>query len=391
MDNTYTGTGSYKLHHVKIFNHKDQWLNIQDVCVEIIIYESIFSKSLSGKLVIVDTKDLISNLPIIGGEKLNIKFGTAGFDESIDAEFVVYKVGDRHKNADASQVYSLMFTTTEMYNDLNRNISQRFIGSYDSIVRSILTANMKSPKSLESDSANNGDYISPLYSGFRNISYITERSFAGDNSPFLFYETLKGFNFKSLGSLYNQPISKELGVGPKMVVTDGTRDLQHEFSTILQHEYLPSCDILKLLKSNVFECNIDTYDVLNKTLSSYYTTQDNQPNIENNQMPNHVVGSGRRFKFVTPDNAQNAVQSKISMISTMDLFSLNIVVSGDSDMSVGDMINAKLPSVSRVYDKLDYDSHTSGKFLVSDIKHSIKKDAYIQHASIIKDSFTNEV
>ena len=42
--------------------------------VEFVIYEGMFTNSLSGNLLLTDSNNLVANIPIVGNEKLNMIF-----------------------------------------------------------------------------------------------------------------------------------------------------------------------------------------------------------------------------------------------------------------------------------------------------------------------------
>ena len=85
-------------------------------CVSLFV--QIFSNSISGSLVIVDTNNLIVNVPFIGQEFLRLKISTPGISgiDAIDYQqnyFVVYKVGFVQDISKGTQLIELHFTTQE--------------------------------------------------------------------------------------------------------------------------------------------------------------------------------------------------------------------------------------------------------------------------------------
>ena len=75
--------GDYHLPYIHLHNHKGEGLsantfgeNISSLVVEMNIYESLFANCITGSLVIADTNNLISNLPIQGTERLSFRLST---------------------------------------------------------------------------------------------------------------------------------------------------------------------------------------------------------------------------------------------------------------------------------------------------------------------------
>ena len=69
--------------------------------VEINIFEDIFKFSISGSIIIADTNDIITKLPIMGQERLSLKLSTPSLTEKKDIidftenHFMVNRVNSR--------------------------------------------------------------------------------------------------------------------------------------------------------------------------------------------------------------------------------------------------------------------------------------------------------
>ena len=103
--------GDYNLNGVILQNHAgtggkfgEGGVNIQSMVQELNIYEGITQNAVYGTLVIVDSTNIIGNLPIQGTERLMFKLSTPGASEQrhiIDASeetghpYYVYKVSNK--------------------------------------------------------------------------------------------------------------------------------------------------------------------------------------------------------------------------------------------------------------------------------------------------------
>ena len=70
--------GDYHLPYVNLISHKGEGvdstthgIDINSAIIEFNIYESLFSNSVTGSIVIADTQNLIAHLPIQGSERLS--------------------------------------------------------------------------------------------------------------------------------------------------------------------------------------------------------------------------------------------------------------------------------------------------------------------------------
>ena len=84
-DDSIKFAGDYKMTSIHLHSHAnsgftsdEDGVNIQKLVVEMNIFESIDKNSVTGSLVIVDSINLIGNLPIQGTERLSFKLSTPG-------------------------------------------------------------------------------------------------------------------------------------------------------------------------------------------------------------------------------------------------------------------------------------------------------------------------
>ena len=76
--------GEYDITQCKILTTSGKQFDILPVVQDIVIFESIFTQSITGIITILDTTDLVNNGPIIGEEKLQIKLLTPQVNEKPD-------------------------------------------------------------------------------------------------------------------------------------------------------------------------------------------------------------------------------------------------------------------------------------------------------------------
>lgn len=211
---------------------------------EINLYEDILSPTIYGNMVIVDTHNLISRLPIIGLETLFLGFQTPGFENTIEKAFKVFKITDRTIIGN-KQTYKLHFISNDAFADVRNTINKAYHGTSGQIIAQILTdtqnwdtydqvssANVAIPPNSggpgktywELDTSYNNDsgqqgtidaiqdnqlkFVSPQWSTFECIKWCEKmavRKIDGLNTPvadFLFYETSQAYYFWSLSDLF---------------------------------------------------------------------------------------------------------------------------------------------------------------------------------------------
>ena len=104
---------------------------IKDVIiVELNIFEDMFKSSISGSIIIVDSNNVISKIPVVGQEYLTLKIRTPSLtlDRDIidftDNPFAIYKVGFRKEVTSGGQTYELKFVSQEAIKNSQRKIRE---------------------------------------------------------------------------------------------------------------------------------------------------------------------------------------------------------------------------------------------------------------------------
>ena len=88
-------------------------VDLTNFMVEFNLYEDLFSPTMHGDIVISDSNNLITELPMIGTELITVKFRTPTLldvpENIIEKTFQVYSITNRTLNNDRSQFYALNF------------------------------------------------------------------------------------------------------------------------------------------------------------------------------------------------------------------------------------------------------------------------------------------
>ena len=68
--------GEYKISELKLFTSSGNVVNLSQIYSSIIIYEDIFNSSMTGSILLVDTNNIIMNMPITGQDFISLKIET---------------------------------------------------------------------------------------------------------------------------------------------------------------------------------------------------------------------------------------------------------------------------------------------------------------------------
>ena len=124
---TLTKAGQFVLSDVHLISYQSndggsepKKVSVRSQIIELNIYEDIFTKGLSGNVVIVDNQNVPNHLPLTGFERIEFKLNTPGISKGFDFTSVtghpmyIYKISGRQEISPRTQVYVLHFSSKEI-------------------------------------------------------------------------------------------------------------------------------------------------------------------------------------------------------------------------------------------------------------------------------------
>ena len=184
-------------------------IDITNLMEELNIFDSIFSTSVSGNIIIRDSIGLVEKLPLAGNETLNvtlIKPGTNG-EEKFEKVFKIYKLSERKPTTNLSEVYTLHFCSFSQFFSQQIKISRSYpYKTYSTVIDNILKDELKIPanKIYVSRSFGNVNVTIPNLHPLDACKWLAKRTLDSVSAPsYLFFENINdGYIFASLENLY---------------------------------------------------------------------------------------------------------------------------------------------------------------------------------------------
>ncbi len=206
--------GEYLLEECRIITTSGKRFDIKPIVEEINIYENIYTSAISGSIMVKDTTNIVTNFPIVGEERLVLKILTPQSkpepDTTIDytlSPLMIYKVNLQETDGEKAQIVSLQFGSIEGFRNNTCKISQSYSGQPSQIVEKILRdeSYLKSKKTFYYEpTANNVKVVFPNKRPFnciRHLSNISNSQINNASPSYLFYETTKGYHFRTFDSI----------------------------------------------------------------------------------------------------------------------------------------------------------------------------------------------
>ena len=441
--------GEYTLEDVRLFASSGNIIPLNGLTVSISLFENIFSPTMSGTITLLDANSIVSNLPIIGQEFLSFKIKTASITEEgtsvIDFTknpFSVYKIDQRIEGTN-SELITLHFASPEMLRNLRTRVSKSYTNTIDNIAIDVIQNSryINSKKDLfVEETVGVRKIISPNSNPFTFIQKLSSEAISKNNgSPFfLFYENKEGFNFRSLDSLYAQPITAEYNTGEFYhQESSGTvvKNVLEEYSRPISHEMVAVNDTVSNVRGGLLASDLITYDIYSKKyerknfryfnnfndygrlgnspiyntnfIDEFDNTVDNftnanihlHPTSKNNgsDAQHYVLDpTAKNIKSLySPNGIENTLLPRQSKFVELNKgVSLNVKVNGSTNISVGQIIQFNKQTVGNANESGDFDPYYTGRYIISNLRHIFDLAPKKEHSivmSLVKDGYEQEL
>jgi hypothetical protein len=435
--------GEYVLKEASLVCSSGVTFDLVGTIISFEIFENLFSTALSGSFIFVDTDNIVTNGPIIGQEYLYLKVGTPSLDgydiDFTNVPFATYKINVREDANKNTQLLQVSFTSPEIIRNNRVRVSKSYTETIDQIVTNVLRderyINTAKPLNIE-PTAGIRKVVSPNLHPYNFITNLaTESISTKDGNPFfLFYESTKGINFRSMESLFAEDTMGDYAMGDFGNNEGKKPDIKKEFGRILQFEIAANSDMLSKVTSGMLGSSIIEYNIYNKSFnkSTYNYINDfnqfNRVHYENRTKDNpiysegfidekektvgdftdarihlHSVSSGGSFDTQHTDTTSsykyepNKIKDSLlhrqaKFNEFTDGITIKMVINGSTNISVGQTINVTIPVTGVAHDK-KFDKYYTGKYLITKLRHGFdmptKKHEITLSAS--KDSFLEYV
>ena len=423
----------------------------------IAIFEDITNTHISGQIFLQNAVALSSIGPIIGQEYLLLKIKTSGFidsDTMIDYSenaLTIFSVQNRKDDKSGIEFLVLNFISSEQVINQRTKINRVLRGSYSKIVTDILLKDLDCRKDLYIEpTAGNKKIVSPNLRPFDIIDMAATESISKEvNSPtFLFFETFRGYHFRSLDSLYVQ--------GPKLTYdafsdagllihkggpAGGAVDIEASLKAIIDYDIISGSDSLKNYTSGTYGSKLIVHDIFNKNYQEhtynllknfdderhieYYNTGRENPIYNSTKVDKkNTVSDFAARTFVTPTSLKDdTVHTDATHHTSNDTFNIaaqkshawlqrrnsqmrqlengflvSTLVLGNTVISAGDVVMLDLPlplaDSIKFTDRPDkIDSFFRGAFLIKRIRHdfNVGDGRHDSRMILVKDSITERL
>ena len=418
MSNITLNPGDIKINSATLINKDGEGIDIRRIITQINLYESINQPFITGDVTVSDSVGIIESMPLVGEEQIILDLETPGQPNNSSLRrrhrFLVYKLGGVESIAIKNKLFVLNIVSIEMVTDLNCKISKTFKGNLSSIVSKLISGQpgLNTDKLIDADSTtNNHTFTANFWTPIQTIKYICDHSIGDGNNPsFVFYEDKDGFKFKTLDSLYKQPIYAAFVRDMKMRPAIGTESLDEEYTKVLDISTKIHHDYLERLRSGFYASSAITFDLYSKVVNNterlavknWKTEGMNKsyPISETLQaLPEAVykaqVHSRELYNGFQPLPLEHHLK-RMHKVSLLSASTTNIQVFGRMDYTVGQKINltvyrevdynTKLPDNKAIVDEI-----LSGNYSITALNHNMTSQTHVTNMELSKESFVKQI
>lgn len=429
----------FVIKHIKIISFEGSEYEITHIRLSLNLYEDIFSFCSTGDITLIDANDLPHNLPIIGEEKIQIKFTRhipsdneedEEIEEDIDVEYRVYKITERQNLKDKTQIYTLHFIEEEFIKNLKTKVSQSFVGKKYSEMTEIVFGEMGSGKPLiAEETLYEHNYVCPRLSPFEMIQTIACRSVSaeGNGSTYFFFSDRDEYHFVSAGKLIQQEPIAEFTFQIKNILEENAtqfyrnRTIEQDLKSVENFVFGENFDILDSLAMGQYASKLITYDIVRQvweekemdynqefdTFRHLGTKKGHTDGLDALSSPEAFVRFlstnkdhdtlehiSSKESGIRPNRIEESILPRYSQLKQLRKNSMKLVVSGDPRIKVGKTVDFILPqNIGDLHKENpeELDEYIQGKYLIVSLCNRLEGNSYSVQIEIVKDSFVSDI
>ena len=328
------------IERLDIVSNKDQskTVSVTGGTIRLMYYESILQDSIKATVTFadsgtaIDNKTAVAGLPIVGQEKVHVKFKDNN-NSTLDLVLYVNKVTPLSEDTTKSMVQLDLVSKEFILNEKVR-LNSRFDGKISDHIKKILLDKkyLGTEKKVDvEETSNNYNFIGTNRKPYYAMNWLSKKAVPntqnakGNTAGFFFFETSEGFKFKSIDSLLSQEKKKSITFNQS---PDSRGDNIPSGYDVKALEYSKDnrVDVQEKLKMGAFS----TRTVLFDPFTCYYEVV--TPNAKEKEKDLKL--GGKELPTLNPEFNRNGKNQEFSR-TTYYLLDKGTLPSGDTKQQIG--------------------------------------------------------
>ena len=395
MINNKYEAGDVELVSVKLTNSDSTaTVDLKGLLLNLSIFEDIEQPTIYAELLLNDGLNLVKDFPIIGEEDLEVVFFTPGRDKMTTYKLRTFSIqGVTVADNNRSSNYILRCVSAEHFKNSVALVDKAYNTTISNMIKDIVLNEITTDKSINLENTRGISSIAiPRLSPFQAIDFLRQKAVAlrASGGLFVFFENQSGYNFLTIEKLIQDGV-KFVGTKSFHHSTDikstNAKDT-HAFRNILKLEYLTKFDTIQKMNNGLFKNTVISYDILSKKVKytdfnlheqvRHFETGNKGSEVPNTVKTVNQAVKGNPYYMFTPFDSsagdlytQDLLGYKQAYSILLNQHVVRCLTYGDNFMSVGDVVELKLPTTSGTTEVRTDDMMYSGNYLVTKLRHII--------------------
>jgi len=421
---------------LNIYSNKGgQKVDITKGTVALLYYESILQDSVRATVTFADSGNTINNktaldgLPIVGTEKVELKF-IDSTQRELSLTLYVNKVTPMSDDTTKSLV-QLDLTSKEFIMNEKVRLNKRFDGKISNHIRKILTdsAFLGTTKRVDiEETSNNFNFIGNNRKPYYALNWLSKKSVSaqaqkkGESAGYFFFETSEGFKFKSIDGLLSQEKKKSIVYNQSPDSRGENLPAGYDVKA-LEYEKDNRVDVQDKLQLGAFSTRtilFDPFSCFYQVITASAKDKEESLKLAGKELPvlnKEFDRAGRNKEFSrtqymlidkgtlpagtgTGKNQQQLQKSKEENFEPAailnqsirrygQLFSskATITIAGDFSLHAGDVVFLDVPELQTDIKNDDVNKESGGLYIIADLCHYISPKETYTKLNLVRDSF----
>ena len=410
--------------------------NLVGGLISIAYFESLLSDTLRATITFVDSgvndskkikESILEGLPIVGQEKVVLQFednNKVTIGDKPELVMYVNKVTPISDDTRKTQI-RLDLVSAEFIRNEKARITKRYDGKISDHVKQLLTEGncigLKTKKDISDidETLNNYNYIGNNKKPFYIINWLARKSISAQNQKkgksagYFFYETSKGFHFKSIDSLFAQEQKKSIIFNETTGIPKGY-DLK-----ALQYSKDNNVNVQNKLKMGAYSTRtilFDPFTTYYEVITPNAKAEEDSLKLGGKKLPKlndefNCPGANKEFTrttyylldkgtLPTGDSKQQIEKSGEENFEYKDILNQSIMrynqffasmasvtIPGDFSLNVGNMVYLDVPQLQEEQAQ-EVSKQNSGLYIIAELTHYIHvSEGTFTKLSLARDSF----
>lgn len=408
-------------------------VDVSSGTISLMYYESILQDTIRATVTFADAGNTINNktavdgLPIIGSERVSLKFNDNN-DNELKLTLYVNKVNPLSDQT-TKYLTELDLASKEFFINDKTRLNERFDGKISDYVRRIFTDQnyLGTEKDLDIEPvSNNYNFIGNNWKPFYAINWLSKRSVSeenqklGDSAGYFFFETSEGFKFKSIDGLLAQEQKKSI-IYNETPDTRGKNIPAGYDLKALSFEKDNRVNVQRKLQMGAYSTRTIMFDPFNCFYEVITPNSEEKKDslklggkeIPSERLNREFLRSGQNKEFSrtqymlidkgtlpsggTPQQVEKAQEENYlpkqilnqSSMRYNQLFAskCSITIPGDFSLHAGDVVFFDAPEPQTDTKNDDVNRETGGLYIISDLCHYISPKETYTKLNLVRDSF----